>query len=594
LLIIIHLWFREKIEKILKIEEKFPPALVTILAGILVAFVFAFIFFGPGYIGNTLGSVSSSLLHPMGTDRLTLTVAENNQPYFDHWRGEFGLNFFWIFFFGSIFIFFEALNLVKVKNKILLTGAYFIMLLALIFSRHSSASTLNGVSALSRTVYFGGFILFGVVFLYVYLKDYYKNKEEFSKFSHFDKNFMLLLIWFFWMAISARGAMRLFMMLAQPAAILASAIAVRLPQEALKNKEDLSKIILWCGAALVIMLLVLSSVAFAQTTSNRARYTVPSYYNIQWQKAMLWVRENTDEGAVFSHWWDYGYWLQTIGERATVMDGGNSIGYWNHLFGRHVLTGQSELEALEFLYAHNVTYLLIDSTEIGKYTAYSSIGSDVDYDRYSWIPTFSLDEKQTQETKNETKYVYVGGTMLDQDFVYENQLYPQGRAAVGALIFGISEGTSEITQPEAVMIYGGKQERVPLRYLYVGDRLYDFQDPDALQACLYIIPRIDDTGVNNMGAALYLSERGMDALWVHLYLLKEGDYFRLAHSEQDVILEDLRNNYNLTINELALYRGNLLGPIKIWEVDYPEDIEFKPEYIETVFPDEELYLSRSA
>ena len=39
---------------------------------------------------------------------------------------------------------------------------------------------------------------------------------------------------------------------------------------------------------------------------------------------------------------------------------------------------------------------------IGKYTAYSSIGADENYDRFSWITPMLMDETQTQETKNET------------------------------------------------------------------------------------------------------------------------------------------------------------------------------------------------
>jgi dolichyl-diphosphooligosaccharide--protein glycosyltransferase len=589
----IHLWARKRIEKILKIKDKFPPALVTIAIGITLSIILALILFGPNYIINNVNSVFTSLLHPMGVDRLTLTVAENNQPYFDSWVSQFGLNFFWLFFFASIFLFFEAVNILKLKNKFLLTVGYSVMLFFLIFSRHSASSSLNGVSNLSKVAYFGGFILFALVFLGIYVYSFYKKREEFDKFSKIDVNLVFLLVWFLWMAISARGAIRLFLMLCPPAAILVSAIAVKLPQYAMKNKQYLSKVLFWCATAIVIVLIIMSFVSFAQRNVNEARYTIPSYYSVQWQRAMSWVRENTDESAVFSHWWDYGYWIQSIGERATVLDGGNAIGYWNHLFGRHVLTGKTEEEALEFLYAHNVTHLLIDSTEIGKYTAYSSIGSDANYDRYSWIPTFNLDEAQTQETKDETMNVYAGGTMLDQDFVWQDQIFPQGKAGIGALILTNHKESFEIKQPEAVLIYGNKQERVPLRYLYLNNKLYDFGEGESLESCLYVISKIDDSGLNQIGASLYISEKGMEALWVHLYLLNEGENFRLVRNEPDTILTEIQNQYNLTINEIVLYRGNLLGPIKIWEVNYPENIEFKEEYLETVFPDDSLYLSQT-
>jgi asparagine N-glycosylation enzyme membrane subunit Stt3 len=135
--------------------------------------------------------------------------------------------------------------------------------------------------------------------------------------------------------------------------------------------------------------------------SNQAKYTGPSYTS-QWQYAMEWVREETPEDSVFAHWWDYGYWVQTGGERATLTDGGNAGGYaLNYFMGRHVITGQSEKEALEFLYARNATHLLMISDEIGKYPAFSSIGSDVDYDRYGWITSFQADNSKTQERRDD-------------------------------------------------------------------------------------------------------------------------------------------------------------------------------------------------
>jgi len=39
-----------------------------------------------------------------------------------------------------------------------------------------------------------------------------------------------------------------------------------------------------------------------------------------WPHAMQWLKENTSEDAVIAAWWDYGYWISTIGERKTLAD----------------------------------------------------------------------------------------------------------------------------------------------------------------------------------------------------------------------------------------------------------------------------------
>ena len=39
-----------------------------------------------------------------------------------------------------------------------------------------------------------------------------------------------------------------------------------------------------------------------------------------WADSMQWLRENTPEDAVIASWWDYGYWISTLGERKTLAD----------------------------------------------------------------------------------------------------------------------------------------------------------------------------------------------------------------------------------------------------------------------------------
>ena len=39
-----------------------------------------------------------------------------------------------------------------------------------------------------------------------------------------------------------------------------------------------------------------------------------------WFHALDWMKNNTPEDAVVASWWDYGYWISTMGERATVTD----------------------------------------------------------------------------------------------------------------------------------------------------------------------------------------------------------------------------------------------------------------------------------
>jgi dolichyl-diphosphooligosaccharide--protein glycosyltransferase len=53
-----------------------------------------------------------------------------------------------------------------------------------------------------------------------------------------------------------------------------------------------------------------------------------SNYNIStsdWPDAMRWLKENTAEDAVVASWWDYGYWITTLGERYSIADNATLI-----------------------------------------------------------------------------------------------------------------------------------------------------------------------------------------------------------------------------------------------------------------------------
>jgi dolichyl-diphosphooligosaccharide--protein glycosyltransferase len=53
-----------------------------------------------------------------------------------------------------------------------------------------------------------------------------------------------------------------------------------------------------------------------------------THYDIStndWSDGMQWLRENTPEDAVIASWWDYGYWISTLSERATLADNSTTL-----------------------------------------------------------------------------------------------------------------------------------------------------------------------------------------------------------------------------------------------------------------------------
>ncbi|VVB82173.1 Dolichyl-phosphooligosaccharide-protein glycotransferase [uncultured archaeon] len=588
-------------KKIFKLDEKikkkinFPEPIISFLIAIVLGIIFSFIFFGSSFITGIAQDVISSTVNPITLNRFSVTVAENRQPYFTtDWSGEFGPSFFnipiyfWLFFIGSTLLFYYLIKILDKKEKIILTSSYVIFLIALVFSKYAPSSVLNGESTLSLLVYFGGVLIFLGSLAYIYYKRY--KSGNFSVFENFDIAYLFYFVALTLAIISARGGVRLIMVLGAVSPVAIGFLIVKSIQRYFKQKEDFSKLI----AGVLVLAVILSSIftiwAYYQSDVSLATNYAPGLYQWQWQNAMSWVRENTSQNAVFAHWWDYGYWIQTIGERATILDGGNAVGYWNYLMGRDVLTGTDEQTALDFLYAHNGTNLLIDSSDIGKYSAFSSIGSNANYDHYSWIPTIFMDSTQTQETNNQTYYVYPIGTVLDQDIIFKDgqkeTLLPSGNAAVGAIIVGVnSDGT--ILQPSIIFVYNNQQYKEPLRYLYASGKLYDFQS--GFDAGIYIFPKLTATSdgklsVTENGAAFYLSEKVVHTELAKLYLFNEpSNYFKLVHTESNLLVQQMQQQ-GLNVQDFVYYQ-DVQGPIKIWSINYPNGMKVNPDYIRTTYPD---------
>src|SRR3989344_2979198 len=570
--------------------KNIPPKIESTLIILLLIFIAALSFFGWSFIVGEIKNIISNLIAAT-PGRILQTVAENRQPFFDEWSGSFGPYLrniplsFWLFFIGSIYLFYKMIYSLNKKERYVLTTAYTMFLFSIVFSKYSANSTFNGSNAASMVLYAIGFIvLIGSLGYYAFL--FYKKDEE-EKLKKIEFGFILLFMLFFFSLVSARGAVRLILMLAIPASIIISYFSLSVIDDVRKMKSGVFKYCAFVVAGIIILATLFSGIQLYKSVNAEAASYGPNVYTQQWQKAMAWVRENTPQTAVFGHWWDYGYRLQSIGERATVLDGGNAIGYWNHMMGRYALTGPNETEALEFIYAHNTTHFLIDSTDIGKYTAFSSIGSDKDYDRRSWIPIFLRDKNQMQETKNSTIFVYSGGTVLDDDTIYEEngtKIYlPAGKAGIGAVLLERYSSGELAQQPIGIFVYQNKQYKLPLKYAFINNRFINFGK--GVESGVFPFLNLDQSTLDPDGAMLYLSERVVKSQLARLYLYNENDsYFKLAHSEDDALVTQIKTQ-NPNAGDFV-YAGGFRGPIKIWDINYPQNMELNEKYLLKTIPKE--------
>ena len=525
-----------------------------------------------------ISNIFDKFLNPFGAARTGLTVAENAQPYLNQWIEQLGKIFFWLFYFGMVFVGVEiSKGIGKKKNKILFVLFWIIMISGILFSRISPSSLLNGTNFISKLFYLSGLILFLAYITWVYFNDEIKIKPE----------MILIASWLLLMIISTRGAIRMFFLITPFTVFMACFCIVKLFNYWKKSKDDFFKMIFAILLIISIVGLIMSGNNFIEGSIFQGKNVGPSA-NFQWQNAMSWVKENTPENSIFVHWWDYGYWVQYLGQRPTVTDGGHAIGFWDHLIGRYILTTTNPETALSFMKTQNVSYLLIDQTDLGKYPAYSKIGSDDNgEDRLSQISIMVSDPSQIQETANGTIRIYQGGTPVDEDIIYEEIFLPYGKAIAAGIILEYSEndGSTSFNQPQGVFVYNQEQINIPMRYLYYNEVIIDFGN--GLEAVARIIPKVNQNNqqiqIDSLGVAIYLSPKVSKSLFAQLYLLddvfKNYETLTLVHSELDPFVLDI-NSQGGNLKNFVFYQG-LRGPIKIWKVDYPSNIITKEEFLRT-------------
>ena len=551
--------------------------------GALIILGLIFIQIKEGGVISYINSIIQSVLHPFGTDRVSLTVAENKQPYLNDWISQIGSRMFWFFYAGLIAIgLVISKGVAKRKHKLLFAIAWIIFITAVLFSRISASSVLNGVNFLSGLVLFGGsqFIVLIYSLLKIYFNDGFKISPE----------LIMIFSWLIITLLSSRSATRAFFMITPFACFAIGYFIVSLINYTRKRKDETNKVILGIISVIAIILLIYSTVNFAELSKYQAENTGPSA-TAQWQSAMQWVRENTSPRDIFIHWWDYGYWVQTLGERPTVTDGGHAAGsFGDHMIGRYVLTTPQPDTALSFMKTHNVSYLLIDQTDLGKYSAYSSIGDgDGVDDRESYIPVVLIDQTQTQETNNSKTMVYQGGFGLDEDIIYnldgKEIFLPQEKTVLIGFIVEMTSDNNQIEfkQPIAVFLYNGQQYRIPIRNMQIGSIYKEFGD--GIDATIKIIPAIINSNgqlqKEDLGSVIYLSPKVSPSLFAQLYLLGDpkNEYPTLTpvHIEDDTIVDYLKAGGYIS-SDFVYYQG-FRGPITIWKVDYPDNILAREEFL---------------
>ncbi|RMF05765.1 hypothetical protein D6764_03935, partial [Candidatus Woesearchaeota archaeon] len=257
---------------------------IFLLAASSLAFSVAF---GFSFVWNAVEKLLYSVFIPLGAGRLTLTVAENKVPYLRDWLGQFGF-FFWVFLAGGLYLAHSlSAPLSKAKNqsaKWLIPLSVLAMVLSFILANKDPYSVLNGTSIQSFIFFVSSLVIgFGIL---AYLS-FLAGREKFNL-DKLNGKWLFVLAWWLAMMLSARGAVRVFIVLVPPAVLVASYLISSLVEKAVSIKDVPGKVFYFIIAFLLFVPVALPAYS---TSLLQAKYTGPGF-NQQWQLAADWIKQN--------------------------------------------------------------------------------------------------------------------------------------------------------------------------------------------------------------------------------------------------------------------------------------------------------------
>jgi len=274
---------------------------------------------------------------------------------------------------------------------------------------------------------------------------------------------------------------------------------------------------------------------------------------------------------------------------------------------------ENEIQLLEKLYNMNYvmpSYLYIDPTDIGKSYQFTRLGSNLVYDKISWISTFFsaipaeyninigirtlIGNKLYYVFANNDTLSYYGNFPLDEDIYINGTKIPRCIPDLGITNCGeilrvdveFSEPIVEIEQlreiinvtgisPQfvknvtAILYYNGEYYTISLGCLYLDGTKLEFPNAD-YYGCLYITPSIDNSNnILSVSTAYFISQKSMNYTWVKLYFFNEGSpYFKLVFYTYPGIPP---------IYQIPFGVYQEVQPSEIWKIYYPENFTV-PEY----------------
>jgi len=115
-----------------------------------------------------------------------------------------------------------------------------------------------------------------------------------------------------------------------------------------------------------------------------------------WVEALTWMRYQLPPDAVVMSWWDYGYWITTIGNKTTLADNATLNATQIKRIGRMFMSNETEALKIidEFNQLGRSRGFSSDVTHVVAFFTFDGQGNDVGYgeeSKWRWMANIAFD-----------------------------------------------------------------------------------------------------------------------------------------------------------------------------------------------------------
>ena len=202
------------------------------------------------------------------------------------------------------------------------------------------------------------------------------------------------------------------------------------------NKKPIGKLIKLPFIAGIIIILILPMVYPVGADLFTLSKNPPTILNggssfpistSDWLDSMEWIKNNTPKDSVFASWWDYGYWISTMGERATLADNSTTHTYIIENIAKMFLSNPDD--AWHLLQEMQADYVLVFVTAVkldadSPVPIYALRGGGDESKKHWFIKIAGLDESKFLHSNRLDGTDYFNNeTLLGQMFPFSPLIY---------------------------------------------------------------------------------------------------------------------------------------------------------------------------